>query len=89
MYFQIELHVEVGGAIAEMSVGSIAFKKVKGRAAKTRSLFASKKYLGHIFQSSQVAGRIFAFSFIIIIRYVVRTSSLTLCMATSSPRRAN
>ena len=31
MYFQIELHVEVGGAIAEMSVGSIAFKKVKGR----------------------------------------------------------
>ena len=52
MYFQIELHVEVGGAIAEMSVGSIAFKKVKGRAAKTRSLFASKKYLGHIFQSS-------------------------------------
>ena len=48
-------------------------------AAKTRSLFASKKYLGHIFQSSQVAGRIFAFSFIIIIRFVVRTSSLTLC----------
>ena len=68
MYFQIELHVEVGGAIAEMSVGSIAFKKVKGRAAKTRSsLFASKKYLGHIFQSSQLAGRIFAFFFIIII----------------------
>ena len=66
MYFQIELHVEVGGAIAEMSVGSIAFKKVKGR-RQNPIIVCFKEISCHIFQSSQLAGWIFAFSFIIII----------------------
>ena len=89
MYFQIELHVEVGGAIAEMSVGSIAFKKVKGR--RQNPIIVCFKEISWPHLSIQSIGRV---DFCILFYYyyfylVVKTSSLTLCMATSSPRRAN
>ena len=88
MYFQIELHVEVGGAIAEMSVGSIAFKKVKGR--RQNPIIVCFKEISWPHLSIQSSGREDFCIFIYHNYYlVVRTSSLTLCMATSSPRLAN
>ena len=80
MYFQIELHVEVGGAIAEMSVGSIAFKKVKGR--RQNPIIVCFKEISWPHLSIQSIGRVdFCIFFYHHYYLVVRTSSLTLCMA--------